>query len=196
MKNILKKTYILSFICIVSCTKRQIIDKNENIRVNWFGKGCTDSSFHYIKVNYKFLNKNKAFTYIYKGFTDNPKPDILKIDSLDNVYFNDKKLDFVDREMIKLKDTIINVEKYENYNTYNLFDLRYFYLNKDSGLILEEFLDKENITVYDIKRFNKIHNIILRDSLLFKESDSILKMKKWLKKVNSTRKYTHQTPSR
>ena len=193
MKNIVASIFLL-LLCTPSCTKKVKINKSEIIKMNSFSKGFSNNRFYFIKSSIKIHENEKLFYYIFNGVEG--YTNMLIIDSLDNVYFNYKKLDFVDRKMIKLKDTIINVEKYENYNTYNLFDLRYFYLNKDSGLILEEFLDKENITVYDIKRFNKIHNIILRDSLLFKESDSILKMKKWLKKVNSTRKYTHQTPSR
>ena len=189
MKNLLMTNKLISYTCILglfmnlfSCNN---LNNNENyiIPITFYKEGFIKREKHTMLVECRNIDKNKLFTYKCKKLQLGIK--ILKIDSIGNLSYDNQKLQFIDIKKIKVSNSlVVEVKKYINADTSVLNDLSYFYLNNNDGLILTKNLVTNNIILYNTKRFKNIHEKIVNDSLLFKNSKYVIEMNKDLLKLN------------
>lgn len=174
IKNIYKaKWYIFLILSAnICCTNKEDVLKYSFL-VSYYKLGYAEiKNKDTMYVVREKKNNNSIFKYKCSKIKEGV--DLFEINNDSSVYYNNIQVVKVDIKNLKFKDSTIVVEKYINLNTTSPHGLTDIYFNRKHGLILVKNLVSNNIVEYDTNKFEQIHNKIISDTLLFKDSKEII----------------------
>lgn len=174
MEIISKKKWFFVILILVniSCIKKE--NKNYSYAVCYYKLGFLAKNNDTMHVN--FEKKHDSLIFKYNCQRLKMAEDVLETNNDTSVYFQKTKLTKVDVKTLKIADSTIIVEKYINIKNPNPHALSDIYFNRKLGLILVKNLTTNGVVEYDTEKFKDIHKLIIKDTVLFKNSMEIIKV--------------------